>query len=149
MGGRRPTPTALNRTRGNPGKRPINRNEPHPAAVVPWRPDHLSDAAVKEWDRAAEILLPIGLLTEADCAQFAVYCQAWGRWVEAEELLKKHGIIVRAPNTGFPMQSPILAIANRAMEQLQHALIEFGMSPASRAKVSASKRGSGGGWDDI
>ena len=41
-------------------------------------------------------------------------------------------------HNGFPVQSPYLAVANRALEQLRSLLSEFGMSPASRTKVSAS-----------
>jgi len=35
MRGRRPKPTRLKMLTGNPGKRPLNGNEPRPAAAVP------------------------------------------------------------------------------------------------------------------
>ena len=35
----------------------------------------------------------------------------------------------------LPMQSPYLAIANKAMEQMRAMLTEFGMSPSSRTRV--------------
>jgi P27 family predicted phage terminase small subunit len=65
-----------------------------------------------------------------------LFCQAWERWVEAEEALKKYGVMVKSPNN-FPMQSPYLAVANRAMEQMRALLAEFGMSPSSRTRVHA------------
>ena len=43
--------------------------------------------------------------------------------------------MLKSPH-GFPVQSPYLAVANRAMEQMRSLLSEFGMSPASRTKVS-------------
>jgi phage terminase small subunit len=34
------------------------------------------------------------------------------------------------------MQSPYLAVANKSMEQMRQLLTEFGMSPASRTRLS-------------
>ncbi len=87
-------------------------------------------------------LLSLGLLTSIDRAALAAYCQAWGRWVEAEEALKKHGVVVRSPN-GFPIQSPYLAIANKARDQMRSMLTEFGMSPSSRSRVVAEPTNTG------
>ena len=130
----KPKPTALRLIEGNPSRRPFNKKEPKPAPVIPKCPRHLNDAAKIEWKRTAKKLHKLGLLTEIDGPQLALYCQAWGRWVEAEDELKKHSTIVKA-STGWPIQSPYLAVANKAMEQIQRALSEFGMSPASRTRV--------------
>lgn len=135
---RKPKPTALRLIEGNPSRRPFNKNEPKPAPAIQRCPRHLNAAAKAEWKRIGRTLHKLGLLTEIDRPQLALYCQAWGRWVEAEDALKKHGTIVKAPNTGWPMSSPYLAVANKAMEQMQRALSEFGMSPASRARVQAA-----------
>lgn len=35
------------------------------------------------------------------------------------------------------MQSPFLAIANKAFEQMRAMLVEFGMTPSSRSRVHA------------
>ncbi len=53
MRGRRPKPTALKLIAGNPGKRPLNRNEPKPAHSVPTCPAHLSPTGKAEWKRLA------------------------------------------------------------------------------------------------
>ena len=132
--GRKPTPTSLKLLYGNPGKRPLNANEPQPAPRLPSAPSHLSPEAKKEWRRAGRMLLSLRVLTEADRTALALYCQAYGRWVEAEEALKRYGFMVKAPG-GFPMQSPYLAVANKCMEQMRSLLSEFGMTPSSRTKV--------------
>ena len=44
--------------------------------------------------------------------------------------------MLKSPN-GFPVQSPYLAVANRALEQMRSFLNDFGMTPASRSRVSA------------
>jgi P27 family predicted phage terminase small subunit len=80
-------------------------------------------------------LLQHGLISDLDLAAFAAYCSAYGRWVEAELALKSYGVMLKSPN-GFPVQSPYLAVANRAMEQMRSLLSEFGMSPSSRSRVS-------------
>src|SRR5690606_26210093 len=106
--GRKPTPTHLKVLRGNPGKRPLPANEPQPKPKAPPCPAHLDAEAKREWRRMVKELEPLGLLTKIDRAALAAYCQAWSRWVQAEEMIRKTGMIVKAPNTGFPIQNPLL-----------------------------------------
>lgn len=136
-GGRKQIPTALKQLHGNPGRRPLNEDEPKPEPLLPKAPAHLSDEALKEWHRAGAFLLNLGLISDLDLAAFAAYCTSYGRWVEAEQSLKDFGVMLKSPN-GFPIQSPYLAVANRAMEQMRSLLSEFGMSPTSRTRVSAA-----------
>ena len=81
MRGRKPKPTHLKVLEGNPGRRPINGAEPKPAGDLPTCPAHLGPSAKAEWKRLARDLNRIGLLTMADRAALAVYCQSWGRWM--------------------------------------------------------------------
>jgi P27 family predicted phage terminase small subunit len=125
---------------GNAGHRPLPTNEPKPA--TPWRlpsaPAHLSDEAKREWRRTGRRLMKLGLLTELDIAEFAVYCQSWGRWCEAEENLRRFTAVIMTPNKML-MQSPWLTIANRAMADMSRALSNFGMTPAARTRVASEK----------
>ena len=134
--GRKPVPTKLKMLRGNPGKRPLSDDEPRPKAKLPGPPAHLSAEAKREWWRLGKQLAALGLMTSIDRGALAMYCQAWARWLEAEQALKTYGVMVKSPN-GFPMQSPYLAVANKAMEQIRAMLTEFGMSPASRTRAHA------------
>ena len=147
-GGRKPTPTRLKLLNGNPGRRPLNRNEPQPQARLPRAPEHLSEVARKEWKRAGRFLLQLGLISDIDLAAFAAYCTAYGRWVDAEQALQTYGVMLKSPN-GFPVQSPYLAVANRALEQMRSLLSEFGMSPASRVKVHVESRQEPDKWADL
>ena len=136
--GRRPTPTALKIIQGNPGNRPLEPDlSNHIPAQVPEPPPILKGQALKEWQRISIELEKLGLITELDMAALASYCQCYARWLEAEEMIAKVGMVVMSP-ANFPIQSPYLAIANRAMEQMRAYLIEFGMTPAARARVGAS-----------
>jgi P27 family predicted phage terminase small subunit len=131
-----PKPTALKVLAGNPGRRPLNTREPKPELKIPSCPAHLSDEARKEWRRISKLIVKLGLLSVVDRAALAGYCMAWGRWVEAEEQLKKTGTVVKTPN-GYPIVSPYLSIANKAVEQMRIFLTEFGLTPASRSRIQA------------
>ena len=50
--GRKPQPTALKVLKGNPGRRPLNEDEPKPEVLLPRPPAHLSPVARREWRRA-------------------------------------------------------------------------------------------------
>ena len=52
------------------------------------------------------------------------------------EQIQKYGTIVKSP-TGYPIQSPYLAIANRQAELMMRVASEFGFTPASRSRISA------------
>lgn len=141
--GRKRKPRALNELEGNPGKRPLNQNEPMPQNSLPSCPRHLNTLARKEWHRMAPLLHQLGLLTEIDRAALAGYCQAYGRWVEAERKLKelaalsvdKIAYLYKTTN-GNLIITPLLTIANKSMEQMHKFLIEFGMTPAARTRIN-------------
>ena len=65
---------------------------------------------------------------------------AWSQWQGATAQVQKLGPIIKSPN-GFPIQNPYLAVANRAWKTVQGLLVEFGMTPASRSRVTAAGTG--------
>lgn len=132
--GARPLPTKLKAVRGTLRKGRARGHEPEPDIEIPRCPSHLSPEAKREWKRVSLDLAGYGLLTRIDRAALALYCEAWGRWVDAEKALRTYGVMIKSPS-GFPMQSPYLAIANKSMEQMRAMLCEFGMSPSSRTRV--------------
>ncbi len=136
-----PKPTRLKALAGNPGKRPLNRHEPQPKPGLPRCPAQLSEEAKREWKRISKELDRLGLLTVLDRAALSAYCQAWGRWIEAEERLRQHGVIVKSPS-GFPVQSPYLSVANKAMAQMSKLLVEFGLSPSRNRDSPVARRNS-------
>ena len=103
---------------------------------MPGCPSELAPLAKREWKRIARQLAAMGLLTTIDRAALALYADNYGRWLEAVAALQKYGVVIKSPS-GFPMQSPYVAIANKAGEQVRLLLAEFGMSPASRTRVHA------------
>ena len=135
MRGRKPTPTRLKVILGNPGKRPINGSEPKPPGSRPSCPSHLSATAKAEWKRLARTLNDMGVLTQVDRAALAAYCQAYGRWVEAERQLAETPTLLRTP-AGYVQQSPWLTIANKQLELMARYMAELGLTPSSRSRLA-------------
>lgn len=135
MRGRRPKPTRLKLLTGNPGKRPLNEDEPRPEAVIPDCPAELGPVGQREWDRLVGELAALRLFTNLDRAALAAYCGAYAMWAEATEAIQKFGTMVKSP-TGFPIQSPYVSIANRQAEIMMRIASEFGFTPASRSRIS-------------
>lgn len=138
----KPRPTRMKVLEGNPGRRPLSQNEPSPSVMdgVPKPPSHLNKAAKKEWRSIAAKLHRLGLLTEVDITALALYCQSYARWVEAEEKLLLTGLVIKTIN-GNVINSPYVNIASASMRDCHKFLIEFGMTPSSRTKVSAATQG--------
>lgn len=141
-----PKPTSLKLVQGNRGRRPIADCEAAPEVVAPDCPDHLLADAREEWQRIMPFLIRYKLVTEIDTAALALYCQAYGRWQEAERKIAEQrakggdGMLVKAPS-GYPIQNPYLAIANRAMEDCYKYLQQFGLSPSARTRVTVNLQG--------
>lgn len=154
--GRPPKPTAMKRLEGTyrPDRDP---GEPEVAVTLPECPAHLPKAAKEEWARIGAELVAAGLVTKLDRAALTGYCRAWALQVEADTHLRREGSIkfdsgrerVLNPDTGKMesiqvrppawIRSPWLTELRTALDQMAKYLREFGMSPSSRAKVSAEK----------
>ena len=132
MQGRKPKPTSLKILQGNPGRRPLNSAEPKFPTLQSDCPKHLGPIAAEEWARIRELFTNI--FTEADRAALSAYCVCYGRWVEAEDHVRATGMMVKSPS-GYPMQNPWLSIANKAFQQMNKMMSEFGMTPSSRSRV--------------
>lgn len=154
MPGRKPKPTKLKILDGEPNKNRINPDEPQPKSEIPSCPAHLSTPAKTEWKRIVVELGPLGLLTKIDRAELAAYCDAYGQWVLAKRKLNelasmspdKLAFLYKTTN-GNLIINPLLSVANKAREDMHKFLVEFGMTPASRSRISASP--SLDGQDDL
>ncbi|BDR82546.1 phage terminase small subunit P27 family [Clostridium tetani] len=131
-----PKPTNLKVLQGNPGKRPLNKNEPKFPVEneVPKPPNFLGRYGKKEWKRVAPLIHKNGLLTEADISSLAAYCQAYHRWVEGEKLIRTYGYTTTT-DKGNVIQRPEVGAANKAMDLMLKFGKEFGLTPSSRSSL--------------
>ncbi|RBI68404.1 phage terminase small subunit P27 family [Roseovarius sp. TE539] len=113
-----------------------------PMGALPRCPAHLSDVARKEWRRLATPLHDAGILTLADRAALAAYCQAYARWVEAEEKLAETPTLLKTPN-GHVQQSPWLSVANKQLELMGRYMSELGLTPSARSRLTLPEREAG------
>ena len=107
------------------------------AAPTPMRdlecPPELPPLAREEWNRIVGELIGLGVLSKFDRGPLAIYCGAFAIWVEAMEALQKFGTMIKSP-TGYPVQSPYVAIVNRQAELMLRIAGEFGFTPAARSR---------------
>jgi P27 family predicted phage terminase small subunit len=139
--GAKPTPTNIKLLMGNPGQRPMPKAEPKPKSRKPSPPAHLNADAADEWKRVADELDAMGVLSGLDRAALAAYCQAYGRWTQAERVLAKmtndaDGLIIKT-QSGNMIQNPLVGVANKAMADMVRYAAEFGMTPSSRTRLNA------------
>jgi P27 family predicted phage terminase small subunit len=151
-------PTAVKVLQGTARKDRLKQHEPKPEGKT-TPPRFLNRYARAEWKRIVPELDRLGLFTKVDRASLAAYCQAYGRWVETEN--KINALTLKAENTidkegnhgdasnayllktqaGNVIISPLLSIANRAMDQMHEFANEFGLSPVSRSRIDATPKG--------
>jgi phage terminase small subunit len=124
MKGRKQKPTALKLLQGNPGRRPLNKQEPKPKRNV-RAPDGLSPGAKKEWRRLGPELRRLGLLTMADQAIFAMYCETVAVFYEARDGRDPHA------RNGSMLTMEKAAAQGRAFATL------FGLSPSDRTRLKS------------
>lgn len=137
-----PKPTALKIIEGNPGRRPLNHDEPKPSLGAPKCPTWLDLEAKREWRRIVPELDRIGLLTKVDGTALAGYCQAYSRWREAEEVLSRDGLTFSTPN-GYVQQRPEVAIAQKYLTIVKTFCAEFGLTPSARGRMTVPDKGNG------
>lgn len=134
--GRKPKPTAMKELAGNPGKRPLNQREPKPRVVIPPCPKWLQGEARAEYKRTARMLVNLRVMTEADRVALAAYAHQYAKWLEAERMVQEQGAVLISDKGGAYI-NPWQNIANGALKTMRSLMAEFGMTPASRTRISA------------
>jgi P27 family predicted phage terminase small subunit len=92
-----------------------------PPAGAPKCSSDLSKDAKREWKRIGPDLMDMGVLSRIDTAALAAYCECCSRWRDAERNIAKYGSVIRTPS-GYPIQSPYIGIATKAIEQMRKIL---------------------------
>jgi Phage terminase, small subunit len=133
--GNRPKPVADKRIRGNPGNRALTTIVPAPKGGAIICPVHVAanETAKAYWDMYLGNAAP-GHLAPMDAPLLARLCMSLARVDEAERLMGAN-MLVKAPNTGLPIQSPYLAIINRQTEIARKLASELALPPAQRNRL--------------
>ena len=125
-----PKPTAL---RIASGRQAYNYGEPQPDKTPPPCPDYLDDVARSEWDRQVEILMDMGVLTEADGPALATLCVATSILARAQKELETSDLTVSEGSR----VNPIITVINTQIDTITKISREFGLTPAARTRIRA------------
>ena len=140
MKGRKRKPSQLKVLQGNPGRRPLNDAEPQPPPEIPAAPEFLHPAALAEWNRLAPLLFGLGLLSQIDRPALSCLCQSWALLLAVSEAIEKTPLFSASRKDERARVLQLLRIQRQASDQLRSWASEFGMTPASRTRVSVDKK---------
>jgi P27 family predicted phage terminase small subunit len=150
--GRPPKPATLHWLAGDPSKIRFKRPEPVPPEGIPKCPEHLDAVAKDEWEYTTKQLQDMGLLSLADRTALALYCECYSRYRNAADHVAKYGSVILSPNKKYPLVSPYETVMRKSLKDCHTWLIEFGLTPAARARMRVDVRDSGatsGKWKGL
>jgi phage terminase small subunit len=92
-----------------------------------------------------------GHLTPIDAPLLGRLCMCLAYADEANEKIAISGMMVKAPNTGLPIQSPFMAVLNRQTELARKLSAELALPPAQRNRMGPHAAGEGtpSAWDAL
>src|SRR5262245_2046406 len=144
-----PTPAHLRLLKGNPAKRPLPKEMPAPfLSEMPPAPSFLLPEAIAEWERTGTELIRLRVLSSLDLPSFAVYCQAWGRFCQAEQMLQQTSLVV-AGSHQQPMSQPLIRIARASAQQMVDLATQFGLTVAARSRIASVAARTPGKFDGL
>lgn len=134
-------PTVVKKLQGTLQPCRTNANEPVPqtplARIAP--PEHLSEIAKKAWVFALS-QAPEELLTSLDFAVFEQWTVLYSQLVEIQKRLNQEGLFVVDELTGATKPNPLIRFEVMLQDTLRKYMTEMGFTPASRSKISVSKK---------
>ena len=131
-------PTKLKILRGTDQPCRMIENEPDPSEEGIEMPKSLTGDAKKCWLRTLPLLQAVRVMTVNDVDALKTYCLHMANMEQAFKMINKHGAVTECPETGLPLKrSPWFEVMKDSSTHITVFLREFGMTPASRTKVSA------------
>ena len=151
MRGRKPKPTSLQISEGDPSKHGANKlrerlaAEPKAARGLPPCPKHLAERARRVWRFWAAELEAMSLDRRPDAQMLEGACVAYEAAIKSYETIEQQGSVIARkaldPVTGKLVvvdvkPHPAVAQRNAAWLLVRAFCSEFGLSPASRTRLS-------------
>lgn len=137
--GPKPTPTALKKLRGNPGRRPLPKDEPVLEPKAPRKPRGLKKkhfAAAKLYDQLARELQRAGISTALDGPAFRLMAEHYGLAMQAAQIIAVEGLMT-VDERGLLRKHPMLQVLRDNSEMYRKYAAEFGGTPSSRTRLKA------------
>ena len=105
-------------------------------------PTWLDAEAKKHWTLLSAELQEFDLLTNVDVGALAICCDAFSKFIKANNEIEKHGMLVTYANKGGNkniVPNPYVALSNKYSDVYKRFCTEFGLTPAARLKLAAPK----------
>jgi len=131
-----PEPTRLKVLKGNPGKRPLNKDEPKPTVGVGSPPAWLDRMAKLHWKELQPELERIGVLTIADRPGYTMLCQAWSEWRKSVRMMGDNDAIFVA-KSGYTQVTGYVSMERQRKQDYQKLAAKFGLTPSDRTTIKA------------
>lgn len=157
--GRPRKPTTLKALQGTARPDRTNAREPEPPPGPVKPPSWLKGRARAAWRQLAPMLEDMRVLTTADPHALALLCDAYAEYIDCREVVRKQGAVyesrvVKASSRRVEAEGgdedfdaadwsviirprPEVKMASDAWRRVHRMLVEFGLTPSSRSKVSA------------
>ncbi len=155
MAGRKPKPTNLKVINGNPGKRPLPKNEPIPEEGAVPMPRGMDPIAQRVWKQHAPELIRLKLLKPLYADMFKAYCEAMAEYEKAMKFVKEKGaeypVFYTDPKTGkFILDNkkkvlkdmkpfPQKVSAQQWLKIAKGLASEFGLTPSAISTIDVTK----------
>lgn len=108
---------------------------PMPSPPV-WMLDNVR--AVQLWNQYGPVLNKLGLLESLDAVGFSLLCEAIDAYLIARDQLSAEDLICYVGKEASPVQNPLVAIVRQQTKAIRELLIEFGMTPTGRVRLTGS-----------
>ena len=165
MAGRKRKPKHLHLVQGTARKSRLNPNEPAPPVEPPRAPEWISRRASEWFGILRARLESMGMASAADTENLMIAALRLEEIELRDADIRENGAVYLKiemlripalddnPATVKPQKvwksNPAVAQRSEAMRHLQALLADFGLSPASRGKVSAQPKPKKNSWADF
>lgn len=138
-------PRAIKELKGTFQKHKEKANPVTPEALItlPTAPQDLPVKFQETWYRLTAQMQQLGYLTELDLEMLKAYFRQLQMMEEAWETLEREGKTIIMTNKGggmYPIKSPWISIYNEALSHANRIAQQFGLTPSSREKISATPK---------
>lgn len=133
--GRKPKPTHLKVIEGNPGKRPLSRNEPQPLPGV-VKPSDLDPVASDWWDFYVPELDRMGLATIVDSATLEILSRTYSDWKRADtSFIEQELLVERWHGTRMAfVTNPLYRVVRDLGAAYVKLAEQYGLTASARAR---------------
>jgi P27 family predicted phage terminase small subunit len=144
MGGRKPLAQEVKEATGAFRKNPQRKASSAPTAdgQSPKPPKGMCKVAKAKWNELIGDLKRNGVLSTDTREMLVSYCTIYAKWIEARKKVEETGLAIESVDKMGQLvisKNPYVSEMHKFRDQLNKLLPEFGLTPASRQKLTSMK----------